>query len=142
MEEKKSSMKRILVGYDGSEGAEKALAKALTLIEENGEIILLAVIPSKSEKSFVDADAYKLAKERAQQLLQEKLDSIKSENFIITPIIERGDAAEKIIDTASKKECDLIILGRHGHSEISPSTLGNVAEKVVTHAHKPVMVVK
>jgi nucleotide-binding universal stress UspA family protein len=142
MEEKKSSMRRILVGYDGSEGAENALSKALTLIEENGEIVLLAVIPSRSERSFVDANAYKIAREKAQRLLQEKVDSTKDANFVMSPIIERGDAAEKIIEIASKKNCDLIILGRHGQSEISPSTLGSVAQKVVTHAHKPVMIVR
>ena len=53
-------MKRILVGYDGSDGAEKALNRALELIEEDGELILLAVIPSREEKSFVDSNAYKM----------------------------------------------------------------------------------
>lgn len=142
MEEKTRGMKRILVGFDGSQGSEKALSKALSLIEEGGELIILAVIPSKAEKSFVDSNAYKLARERAHQLIQEKLDSVGDTDFTVTGVVEAGDAAEKIIEMANKKECDLIILGRRGQSEISPSPLGSVAEKVVTNAHKPVMVVK
>ncbi|HEC81765.1 MAG TPA: universal stress protein [Thermoplasmatales archaeon] len=135
-------MKKILVGFDGSEGSEKALLKALSLIEEGGEIVILAVIPSKAEKSFVDSSAYKLARERAHKIIQEKLNSIDTGDFDVTGVVEKGDAADKIIEVANKKDCDLIILGRRGQSEISPSPLGSVAEKVVTFAHKPVMVVK
>ncbi|HDO19161.1 MAG TPA: universal stress protein [Thermoplasmatales archaeon] len=135
-------MKKILVGYDGSPGAEKALNRALSLVEEDGEIILLAVIPSRAEKSFVDTNAYRLAKEKAKKLIDAKLEELRGTSFKVRGIIEKGDAAEKIIETASGMDCDLIILGRGGQSEISPSSLGEVAEKVVTHAHKPVMVVR
>ena len=135
-------MRRILVGFDGSQGSEKALLKALSLIEEGGELILLAVIPSKAEKSFVDSNAYRLARKRAHQIVQEKIREIGDTFFDVTGVVEVGDAADKIIEVANKKVCDLVILGRRGQSEISPSTLGSVAEKVVTFAYKPVMVVK
>ncbi|HEB37592.1 MAG TPA: universal stress protein [Thermoplasmatales archaeon] len=135
-------MKRILVGYDGSDGAEKALNRALELIEEDGELILLAVIPSREEKSFVDSDAYKMVKLKADEMIRKKIEEIGEKSFSIRGIIEKGDAADKIIEVANRLNCDLIILGRKGQSEIRPDVLGSVAEKVVTHAYKPVMIVR
>ena len=46
-------MKKILVGFDGSEGAEQALSRAIMIIDEYGELILLAVIPTPSELSLI-----------------------------------------------------------------------------------------
>ncbi len=135
-------MKRILVGYDGSDGAEKALNRALELIEEDGELILLAVIPSREEKSFVDSNAYKMVKLKANEMIKRKIEEIGEKSFGIRGIVEKGDAADKIIEVANRLNCDLIILGRKGQSEIRPDVLGSVAEKVVTHAHKPVMIVR
>jgi len=54
--EKNRFMNKILVGIDGSE---HALNKAMTLISEYGELILLAVVPSPSDKTFVDDEIYK-----------------------------------------------------------------------------------
>ncbi len=142
MEEKKSSMKKILVGFDGSQGSEKALYKALNLIDEGGEIIILAVIPSRKEKSFVDKGAYEAVKKHAHELINEKISLLKSSRFKLTGIVVVGDATERIIEWADKKECDLIILGRRGESEINPKSIGSVAEKVVKNSYKPVMIVR
>ena len=37
-------MKRVLVGFDGSEGAENALNKAMMILDDDGELILLAIV--------------------------------------------------------------------------------------------------
>ena len=52
-------MEKILIGFDGSEGAENALNKAMLLVDDDGELILLAVVHTPSDKSFVDEEAYK-----------------------------------------------------------------------------------
>ena len=38
-------MKKILVGFDGSEGSEHAMNRAILLLDQYGELILFAVIP-------------------------------------------------------------------------------------------------
>ena len=58
-------MKKILVGFDGSEGSEQALNRAMMLLDEYGKLILLAVVPSSTDKSFVDEEGY-------QRLLSER----------------------------------------------------------------------
>ena len=91
-------MRRILVGVDGSEGSENALKKALMLIDEDGELILLAVVPRDSDKTFLDKTMHKKMKEKAKQLILEKKDDIVNHNFKITELVEEGDPSAKIID--------------------------------------------
>lgn len=135
-------MNKILVGIDGSEGSQLALEKAKMLISDDGEIILIAVIPTPKEKTFVDSDIYKKIRKKADQLIKNTIKEIGEKKFIVKGIIEKGDAAEKIIDTALNLNVDLITLGSRGSSEIGVYTIGSIANKVVQYAHKPVMVVR
>ena len=135
-------MKKILVGFDGSEGSEQALNKAMMLIDEYGELILLAVVPSPSEKTFVDKEIYSKLKKKAEQLIADVTADIGSHDFTITGMVEQGDAAAIIIDAASRLDVDLIVLGSKGLSELGRYLIGSVANKVVQYAHKPVMVVR
>jgi len=135
-------MKKILVGFDGSEGAEQALNRAIMIIEEYGELIILAVVPTPSDESFVDIDAYKDLKERAKNLVNNVVNDIGAHDFTITGIVEEGDVAGKIIDLANKFRVDLIVLGSKGASEIGRYPIGSVANKVVQYAAKPVMLVR
>ena len=135
-------MKKILVGFDGSEGAENALNKAMMLIDVSGEIILLAVVPLPSDKNLVDQKAYKLMKKKAQNIIDSVIRDIGSHEYEISGMVEEGDVAAKIIDIANNLDCDLIVLGCKGTSELGIYPIGSIANKVVQYAHKPVMVVR
>ena len=135
-------MKKILVGYDGSEGSEQALNKAISIIDEDGELILLAVIPTPKIQSFVDENAYPKIRKKAENLISDVINDLGKQSFELKGIVEEGDAAAKIIDVANKLEVDLIVLGSKGESEIGQHSLGSVANKVVQYAHKPVMAVR
>src|SRR5665811_1183395 len=45
-----------------------------------------------------------------------------------------------IIDTATRKSCDLIVMASHGRRGISAIVLGSEAVKVLTHSTIPVLV--
>jgi nucleotide-binding universal stress UspA family protein len=135
-------MKRILVGFDGSEGAENALNKAMMLISEDGEIILLAVIPTPSDSNLVDKKTSELMKKKAWNLINNVIQDIGGHQYIVTGMVEDGDVAAKIIDIANDLNCDLIVLGSKGTSELGTYLIGSIANKVVQYAHKPVMVVR
>jgi len=135
-------MKRILVGFDGSEGSEQALNRALTLLYEYGELVLLAVIPGPSDKSLVDANASERLKQKAKNLIDNTIKDLGQQSFTITGMIEQGDPAAKIIDVSNRLNVDLIVLGSKGQSELGRYLIGSVANKVVQYAAKPVMVVR
>lgn len=135
-------MKKILVGFDGSEGSEQALNRAMMLLYELGELFLLAVVPGPDDKSLVDGDAYEKLKERAKNLIDNTIKDLGEQSFSIIGIIEEGDPAAKIIDVSNRLNVDLIVLGSVGQSELGRYLIGSVANKVVQYAAKPVMVVR
>jgi nucleotide-binding universal stress UspA family protein len=53
-----------------------------------------------------------------------------------------GDPVSEIVDLATKKQCDLIVMGTHGRSGLSRLVLGSVAELVLRKAPCPVLMVK
>ncbi|MDZ4127180.1 MAG: universal stress protein, partial [Hydrogenophaga sp.] len=56
--------------------------------------------------------------------------------------IERNVVYEGIIETAEAEGCDLIVMGSHGRQGVKALILGSVAQKVLTHAKMPVLIVK
>jgi nucleotide-binding universal stress UspA family protein len=135
-------MKKILTGYDGSEGSKKALNKAISLIQEGGEIIILGVVPTPSDRNLMDQTTYECLKKKAHEIIDDVIKDFGSHGYNLTGMVEEGDAAAKIIDIANKLDCDLIVLGGKGTSEIGRYPIGSVANKVVQYAYKPVMVVR
>jgi nucleotide-binding universal stress UspA family protein len=135
-------MNKILVGFDGSGGSEQALNRAMMLLDESGELILLAVIPSPSDKTFVDSEMYQTIRKKAETMISEVIHDLGQQDFTIKGMVEEGDPAARIIDVANKLDVDLIVLSSKGTSELGHYPIGSVANKVVQYAHKPVMVVR
>ena len=136
-------MKRVLVGFDGSEGAENALNKAMMIIADDGELIILAIIPLPSDRNLLDQKTYEIIKSRAHNLISSVIHDIGSHGYTITGMVKEGeDIAALIIDVANDLRCDLIVLGSRGSSSLGKYPIGSVANKVVQYAAKPVMVVR
>lgn len=136
-------MKRVLVGFDGSEGAENALNKAMMIIDDDGELILLAIIPLPSDRNLVDQKTYEIIKLQAHSMINNVIHDIGAHGFTINGMVkEAEDIAAVIIDVANELRCDLIVLGSRGASTLGKYPIGSVANKVVQYAAKPVMVVR
>lgn len=136
-------MKRVLVGFDGSEGAGKALNKAMMFVEDDGELIIAAIISLPSNRILLDQKTYERMKSQAHDLINNIIHNISSHNYTITGLVKEGeDIAAVIIDIANELSCDLIVLGSRGSSSLGKFPIGSVANKVVQYAAKPVMVVR
>ena len=53
-----------------------------------------------------------------------------------------GDAGSEIVSYADRVSAELIVIPSHGRSGIKHLLMGSVAERVVRHAHCPVLVLK
>lgn len=136
-------MKRVLVGFDGSEGAENALNRAMTIIDDDGELIILAIVPRPSEQNLLDQKSYELIKARAYTLIATVIHDLGPHGYTINGLVrEAEDVAAVIIDVANELRCDLIVLGSKGSSTLGRYPIGSIANKVVQYAAKPVMVVR
>ena len=54
--------------------------------------------------------------------------------------VEAEHPYEAIIDTATSRHCDLIVMASHGRSGVSAVILGSQTAKVLTHSKIPVLV--
>jgi len=136
-------MKRVLVGFDGSDGAENALNKAIMILDEDGELIIVAIVPLPSDRNLLDQKTYESIKLRAHNLINRVIQDIGVHGYTIKGMVKEGeDIAAVIIDAANELNCDLIVLGRRGSSSLGKYPIGSVANKVVQYAAKPVMVVR
>ena len=48
----------------------------------------------------------------------------------------------KYLKQAEEKNCDLIVMGTHGHGTLADVMLGSTARRVVRRSLKPVLVVR
>lgn len=144
---------RILIAYDGSDSAKKAVDVIGDMARKNDEIFLLTVIPAELLSStftkmlLPDIDLSSIAKdsafkERAEETLKEVAEMIKDKVSKIETIVASGDPADEILVTAKNKACDLIVVGYKGYGKEGRFLIGSVTDKVVRHAYCSVMVVR
>jgi len=142
--------KKILVPTDGSSQAHKAAEVAAEMAQSQGaQVIGVYVIDpfpfiGVGDASAVGLQAYMTeVQASAGQALADvrKLCEARGVAFA-GDTIERNSAHQGILETAQAENCDLIVMGSHGRKGIEALILGSVAQKVLTHAQLPVMVIK
>jgi len=146
-------MKKILIAYDGSDASKKAIDMALQCSNKNDELILLTVIPAELiESSFTKmllptidlSDMIKSGsfKEKAMETISKVAKELESQVKKVDAYVEAGDAADEILLSAKKFDVDLIVVGYKGYGKEGRFLLGSVADKIVRHASKSVLVVR
>jgi nucleotide-binding universal stress UspA family protein len=134
-------VEKILVAYDDSEEARKALYHAKNLIEEDDEIIITWVIPPLEDKAFAKVAADMKVSE-ARSILKELVLELKNEKIKARIVVKTGEVAENILKIAAENNCKLIVVGYKGISKIGRFSLGSVADKISRYADRPVLIIK
>lgn len=142
--------KKILVPLDGSDLAAKILPQVEDLAKNmQAEITLMSVgsniIFSGIESEFVPLgyeDIFLEMKNKAEKYLTKICNLLKDKGIKTDWIYKEGrNSAREIIAYAEAEAFDLIAMATHGKGEVA-WLLGSVAEKVVTHATVPVLLMR
>jgi nucleotide-binding universal stress UspA family protein len=118
---------RVLVGYDGSEGAQRALDAAAGLIGYGSTLAVASVAPPGSESG--------------QQRLDDARELLLERHVSALYVLRHGDAADQLVDAAQVLGADLIVVGgrtRNGHA----FGVGRVGRDVLEQAPCDVLVVR
>ena len=142
--------KKILVPTDGSPLAQRAATTAAQLAKSQGaEVVGIYVIDPFPYIGIGEAAAAGLqgylseARSAAVKALDALEQVCKSEGVaFVGDTIERNVVYEGVIETAQAEGCDLIVMASHGRQGVKALILGSVAQKVLTHASVPVLIVK
>ena len=134
--------KKILVAYDGSEGAKFALAKAGKIAEVGkAEIHVLTVgrIPEHAGTAGKARKAKEQAKAFYSKIIDEVSALLKTQGLKASTRLEFGKPGDVILRVAEELEVDLLIIGTKGQSALSERLLGTTVDKVVERAHCSVL---
>ncbi len=172
MELPKVKVKKILYATDLSESALFAFAYALDLANLYGaELSLLHVLPEVSEsldasvEGYISSDRWKEIKQRHFNEAKETLTRKRKDHGAIREVLDQfckdakstinkrrsdtddiivvwGNPVEQILVQAEEKNCDLIVMGTHGHGTLTDVMLGSTARRVIRRSQKPVLVVR
>jgi nucleotide-binding universal stress UspA family protein len=138
--------RKILVGFDNSEGSRAALEQAIHLAKSLGsEVHALWV---KGSLPHYPETISELKEEgEAANLFQQQVDSYveqlsKESGLAIQNEARVGNPAKIILAVAEEGQFDLIVVGESGHSRLWGGTLGHVADKISEHAKCSVLIVR
>jgi nucleotide-binding universal stress UspA family protein len=140
--------KRILVGYDGSENAKRALARAMALSTEQDSAIRIVVVVTTALTIYGPSAPYLLPGfpeqiiKEGKRSLEEALNTAKDAGRKVSGSVEEGHPSEIILRLAESEGIDLIVLGRRGISGIERFLMGGISSSVVDHSKCDVLIAK
>lgn len=156
---------RLLIGYDGSESANAALADLrLAGLPGDAEVLIVTVADTMSmpavssyelvEQAFVSrrvASGIIAAQTRAAQALKEAQDLASEASVRVQTLFPDwnvrtealpGNPAHELIGKANEWSPDLVVVGSHGKSAVGRLLLGSTSKKLVTDLTSSVRVVR
>lgn len=153
---------KILVPYDGSKHAEKALNKAVNLAKliKGSKIIILNVIEEiltpplvfptriRHYKTGEDTTLSTYFRDLQTDMRYKMINTLekikqKYENSVkIRTVVLVGSAKDKIVEYANRQNVDLIVMGSKGLKGISRLLMGSVSRHVSEKVKCSVMIVR
>jgi len=140
--------KHILVPTDFSEYADYALDYAIELAKTLQARLTVLYVLHLSSLALGDAppavldDTLKAMETNAQQRTQMALARVQQAGLQGESAIVEGIPFQTIIETAERRDVDLIVMGTHGRTGLTHALMGSVAERVVRLAPCPVLVTR
>lgn len=140
--------KKILVGYDGSENAQRALDRAVALSTQQEASIQVVVAVSTVMMVYGPTAPYyppgypEEVMTEGGKLLEAAVNKAKAAGRNVSGSVEDGHAPEVILNLAESGGADLIVLGRRGISGVERFLMGGVSSSVVNHSKCDVLIVK
>jgi nucleotide-binding universal stress UspA family protein len=134
---------RILLAIDGSPESSKTLPVALDVATRYGSSV--TVVHVREYERYEGADVDMGPPIPAEELVERTVEMFREAGVQARPEIRRvssGKTPEQIVEVARESDCNLIVMGTRGMSEWKSLLLGGVANKVIHHAHCPVLLVR
>jgi nucleotide-binding universal stress UspA family protein len=134
------TMRKVLVGYDGSAESKRAL-EAATNMDDGSELTVISVVPVaySGRGGGIDpasnVDDHRAALDEARTWLDEHGREAKTVETI-------GHPADSIVRAADEGGFELIVMGARGLNAVERFLMGSTSARVVAHAPCSVLVVR
>ncbi len=135
-----TNVKRIAVTVDFSHSDNKAINKALQIGDKDSTLILIHILESTNAMVYGE-ESFDFEREEDYQKLKKYQQELEAQN--ITTEIQLGFGIPKLAipQLILKNNCDLLIMGTHGHRTIKDILLGSTIESVRHEIKVPLVLV-
>jgi nucleotide-binding universal stress UspA family protein len=137
---------RIVVGVDDSYPSDAAIEAIVDLpTEDRREVIFCSVADGDDVvggRGYYYAAVHEGLHEHAQYVVDKAVALARAHGVAAAGCVVAGNAERALIDAATDRSADLIVLGSHGRRGMRRFFLGSVAESVVRSAEIPVLVAR
>lgn len=131
-------MRPVLVGVDGSEQSQRALAWALPYAADIGAAVEVIMTVKKTDDPAETHAMVREAEATLAQLVERAVADLDSPPPVSFEAVV-GDPAVVLVNAT--RNADLIVLGSHGMSKISNVFLGSVSTACIRMGSCPVLVI-
>ncbi|MDG6244150.1 MAG: universal stress protein [Methanolobus sp.] len=142
------TIKNIAIATDGSENVMNAVEWGIEFAKTNGaRVAALYVVPPSGVTLAMRGEMWSRSleehlKDKGKKATEYVIDVGKQTGVEVEPvIIEDKTPSDGIVEYAAENDVDLIVMGTLGMTGLSHILLGSVAENVVRHAKRPVLVI-
>jgi nucleotide-binding universal stress UspA family protein len=137
-------VKRILLGFDASPAAERALERAAELAETFHCPVVVASVAPVYEYAIRGVGSHFEPAESAEQyseMAEKAVSRLREHEVSASAATGIGHAAETLVELADAKEADLIVVGMSSRDVIT-RFFGGVSDDVAHEAHCDVLLVR
>ncbi len=138
--------RRILIAYDGSNGARAALKQRIALAQALQAELACILVEEHLPHYAASISEVKAAKEEIDEhfrtLAKQARDLAALSGIDMETVVRQGHEVEAIVNTAKHGAYELLVIGYHGHSAIFGRIMGSTAQSIVRLAPCPVLLAK
>ncbi|HLV89809.1 MAG: universal stress protein [Acidimicrobiales bacterium] len=142
------NLNTIIVGVDGSEGAERAARHAVDVARTTGAKLYIATVVRPPEGWWGIGGAPPTPEALSTALIEgqkEVLDNLVAaldlEGVDYETLQDLGDPASRLIAIAEERNADLMVIGRRGAGLVERVIIGSVADRICHHSPCPVLLI-
>jgi len=117
---------RVLVAWNGSREAVRAVNDAMPLLEKARHVEVLTIDPGKDDGDIPGAD---ICQYLARHGVNAEAASAKSQ----------GSTTETLLTYARDNSASLVVMGAYGHSRLREFVLGGATYNMLQHSYVPVL---
>lgn len=145
----KDRISKIVVGVDGSEAAEEALAWTVGVARQTGaEVIAVFSLEPPTYLEYAGMAAVapiefdpQFRQEMEKAFRETWCKSLADSRLPYRAIFAQGHAAAVLAETAQAEGADLVVVGRRGRGALAEMVMGSVSHELSHHSTTPVVLI-
>lgn len=135
--------KKLLLATDGSESAGAAITEAINIAKVcSSKLFVLSVVEVNPEYEALAPNVVEKAETGTKEHLESVKQKAEKKGIHCEIISHQGEEPYRfIVDEATRKKVDIIVMGSHGRTGLKRLMMGSVTARVIGHAPCKVLVV-